>query len=186
MTSNLDSYPIGGEIDIAENANDQYPGALSSLHTSSSCTIANKISDQTGTVQFSNCSASTQDNSGCRIELATSSSQPSWGAALNARGGGIYAMERSMGSTGNGVRVWFFANGTEPNDLKAGSQAVDPNSWGRPGAHFDVADNCHADFGPHNVGTRSIAASEKHVEFRTSFCRSSLISHSVEPGPAIL
>ncbi|UZJ56678.1 hypothetical protein CBS101457_005998 [Exobasidium rhododendri] len=147
VTDDLDSWPIGGEIDITENANDQFPGALSSLHTSSSCTIPSTISAQTGTVQYTNCSAYTEGNSGCRSELSSSS----WGTTLNNAGGGTFAMERSLGTTGNGVRVWFWTKGNEPTDLASGSSSVNPDSWGSPGADFDVASSCNADFGPHNI-----------------------------------
>jgi hypothetical protein len=150
VTSDLDNWPVGGEIDIAENANDQYPGALSSLHTDSDCDIASSIPAQTGSVQAQNCSAHADGNPGCRVELP-STNPASWGAALNAAGGGTYAMERSMGSTGNGVRVWFWANGTEPADLASSSQSVDTSTWGKPGADFDVADSCHSQFGQHKI-----------------------------------
>lgn len=60
-------------------------------------------------------------------------------------------MERSLGSTGNGIRVWFWPNGSEPADLKSGSTSVDTSTWGTPGADFDVADGCHSDFGDHKI-----------------------------------
>lgn len=142
VTSDLSSYPAGGEIDIAENTNDQYRGAFSTLHTQQSCTIPSQISSQTGTILNTNCSALASGNQGCSTELPSNS----WGSALNAAGGGIYAMERSLGSTGNGIRVWFFANGSEPADLAAGSTSVDTSTWGVPGANFDVADSCHSQF----------------------------------------
>jgi hypothetical protein len=147
VTEDLSAWPIGGEIDITENANDQYPGALSSLHTSTSCTIPSTISAETGTVQYTNCSAYATGDPGCRSELSSSS----WGSTLNKAGGGTFAMERSLGSTGNGVRVWFWSKGDEPTDLASGSTTVTPDSWGSPGADFDIADECSSDFGPHNV-----------------------------------
>lgn len=156
VTEDLTNWPTGGEIDIAENANDQYSGALASLHTASNCLIPATSSLETGSVQYQNCSAYTDGNIGCRVELdgsssSTSSSVPSWGSGLNSAGGGIYAMERSLGSTGNGIRVWFWPNGSEPADLQSGSQSVDTSTWGKPGADFDVADGCHGDFGDHKI-----------------------------------
>ena len=91
-------------------------------------------------------------------------------------------MERSMGSTGNGVRVWFWANGKEPSDLASGSQAVDPSSWGTPGADFDVADNCHGDFGPHKVSHRRARCAQMPSELTVRPPRLSLTSPSAVTG----
>ncbi|PWN53959.1 hypothetical protein IE53DRAFT_383485 [Violaceomyces palustris] len=152
VTENLDNWPVGGEIDIMENANDEFASNLVSLHTKSSCTIPSSISDQTGMVAYTNCSAYTPENTGCRVEM-NGTSTPTWGTKLNMAGGGVIAMERAMGSTGSGVRVWYWANdqATLPSDLKSGSSSVDPSTWGTPAVHFDVADNCHSDFGPHKI-----------------------------------
>ncbi|KAJ1599279.1 hypothetical protein NDA14_005963 [Ustilago hordei] len=108
-TENLDSWPIGGEIDIMENANNEYKANLVSAHTSSSCTTPTSISDATGTVAYTNCSAYAPSNPGCRVEM-NGTSTPTWGTSLNRAGGGIIAMERSFGTTGKGVRVWYFPN----------------------------------------------------------------------------
>lgn len=73
------------------------------------------------------------------------------GKQFNAAGGGMYAMERSLGSTGNGIRVWFFPPGAEPDDLKEGSTSVDPSGWGTPGANFPIANSCHSQFDAHQI-----------------------------------
>lgn len=148
VTENLDSWPTGGEIDILENANDLYNGAMSSLHTKDSCILPS--AKESGTLLSNNCSAYTPNNEACSVVM-NGTSTPSWGSKFNAQGGGIVAMERSLGSTGNGVRVWYWSKGSEPSDLASGSQSIDPSSWGTPGANFDVADNCHSQFGAHKV-----------------------------------
>lgn len=152
VTEDLDSWPNGGEIDIMENANDQYAGNLASIHTNTSCTIPSTISSESGTVAYTNCSAFAPSNPGCRVEM-NGTSTPTWGSALNKAGGGIIAMERSFGTTGSGVRVWYFPNSSPnslPSDLKNGSTTVSPDNWGTPSAHFPVA-YCYNDFGPHKI-----------------------------------
>lgn len=148
LTAKIDGWPVGGEIDIVENANDQYNSNLASLHTKAACNVSG-ANDLTGTVAYPICNSDT----GCRVEMNnTSGAQAaSTGPAFNTAGGGIYAMERSLGSTGNGVRVWFFPRGSEPSDLKDGSNSVNPSGWGTPGAHFPVAKSCHSQFDAHNI-----------------------------------
>lgn len=164
MTEDLDSYPTGGEIDILENANDEWKGARTSLHTKDSCTIPSTISDQSGVVAFTNCSVYTSGNTGCTVEM-NGTSTPSWGKSFNAQGGGIVAMERSLGSTGHGIRVWYWQNGEEPDNLRSGSQNVETSGWGKPGADFDVADSCHEDFGPHKVCDLSAKLTQHEIVF---------------------
>lgn len=150
VTSDLDDYPTGGEIDILENANDEWNGARSSLHTAESCTIPSSSSDASGSIAYTNCSVYTEGNTGCTYTL-NGTSTPSWGSAFNAQGGGIVAMERSLGSEGRGVRIWYWSNGDEPSNLKEGSTNVDSSGWGTPGANFPVADTCSRDFGAHRI-----------------------------------
>lgn len=152
VTEDLDNWPDGGEIDIMENANDQYASNLVSVHTNTSCTIPTSISDQTGTVAYSNCSAYAESNPGCRVEM-NGTSTPTWGASLNSAGGGIIAMERSFGTTGQGVRVWYFANSARsslPSDLKAGSSSLNPDNWGTPNVHLPIS-SCYNDFSAHKI-----------------------------------
>ncbi|PWN26750.1 hypothetical protein BDZ90DRAFT_232867 [Jaminaea rosea] len=149
VTKNLDSWPIGGEIDIIENANDQYDSNLASLHTNGSC-ILPEANNGTGIIAYQDCGDS---STGCRIEMngTTGASASNTGPAFNKADGGIYAMERSLGSTGNGIRVWFWPQGSAPSDLASGSNSVNPANWGKPGAQFAIADECHADFGEHQI-----------------------------------
>lgn len=150
LTNQPDAWPVGGEIDIAENANDEYPGALTSLHTNSSCIVPPPGKLQTGLQANANCSAYAEGNPGCN-SMMSGGSKPSWGASLNSAGGGIYAMERTLGSTGKGIRVWFFPKGAIPKDLASGSRTIDTSKWGKPAARFNIANACHSEFGPHQV-----------------------------------
>lgn len=131
-----------------ENANDEYSSNLATLHTNNSC-IVDANADETGTLAYPDCSSST----GCRIEMngTSGAAAANSGAAFNKAGGGIYAMERSLGSTGNGIRVWFWPRGSEPDDLQDGSTSVNPSAWGTPGANFPVANSCHSQFDPHQI-----------------------------------
>lgn len=152
VTENLNSWPNGGEIDIMENANDQYTSNVASIHTNTSCTIPSTLSSESGTVAYTNCSAFAPTNPGCRVEM-NGTSTPTWGSALNKAGGGLIAMERAFGTTGNGVRMWYFPNNAPnsiPSDLASGSSTVSPDNWGTPNAHFPVA-YCYNDFGPHKI-----------------------------------
>ncbi|CAD6900171.1 unnamed protein product [Tilletia controversa] len=146
-----DSWPIGGEIDIIENANDQFPGNLASLHTNPGCTIPSKISSQlsSSTVQYTDCSGKTAENTGCRVQMGTN--PPTWGAPLNKDGGGTFAMVRDLSPGGSGISVWYWEPNSEPSDLKSGSQAVQVSGWGTPAVHFDVADTCASYFNKHNI-----------------------------------
>ncbi|EST04752.1 Concanavalin A-like lectin/glucanases superfamily [Kalmanozyma brasiliensis GHG001] len=152
VTENLSSWPVGGEIDIMENANDEYNGNLVSAHTSSVCTIPSSNAGETGVVAYTNCSAYAPTNPGCRVE-ANGTSTPTWGKALNRAGGGIIAMERSFGTTGKGVRVWYFPNSSPsslPSDLASSSTQVNTDNWGTPNAYLPITD-CSSDFGPHKI-----------------------------------
>nr|BAM29293.1 GPI-anchored 1,3-beta-glucanase [Ustilago esculenta] len=152
VTEDIKSWPNGGEIDIMENANDEYNGNLVSVHTNTSCTIPKTISGQSGTISYTNCSAFVSGNTGCRIEM-NGTSTPTWGRKLNRAGGGLVAMERSFGTTGNGVRVWYFPNNspsTLPADLKNGSTSVSTDNWPQPNAYLPIA-SCYADFTPHKI-----------------------------------
>lgn len=73
-----------------------------------------------------------------------------YGPALNAVGGGWYAMER----TANFINVWFWARNdpSVPADISSGASQVNPAHWGTPYANF-VNNNCdiNSKFGPHNL-----------------------------------
>ncbi|KAK0532210.1 hypothetical protein OC834_002697 [Tilletia horrida] len=145
------AWPAGGEIDIVENANDQFPGNLVSLHTLPGCSIPANISTQlkSSTVQYTDCNGKTAENTGCRVMMG--SNPPTWGAGLNRNDGGTFAMVRDLSNGGSGISVWYWQPGSEPSDLSAGSNAVKPSGWGTPAVNFDVAKTCASDFGPHYI-----------------------------------
>ncbi|KAN0066423.1 hypothetical protein ACQY0O_000517 [Thecaphora frezii] len=153
VTEDIDAWPIGGEIDILENGNDEFAGNLVSAHVNSStCFFGSTVPDAYGQVAYSNCSAYTDQNTGCRVEMINGPS-PTWGTELNNAGGGIFAMERSFGTEGKGVRVWFFParNASAlPADLQAGSTSVNTDDWGKPYAHLPIG-KCFNEFAKHSI-----------------------------------
>lgn len=148
LTENEAAWPKGGEIDILENFNDLYTGPLATLHTQDSCILPK--ASESGTLLANNCSSYTVNNTACPVVM-NGTSKPTWGTQFNRQGGGIVAMERALGSTGNGIRIWIWSQGSEPSDLQSSSNSVDPSTWGTPNANFDVANNCHSQFGPHRI-----------------------------------
>ncbi|PWN37822.1 uncharacterized protein FA14DRAFT_130746, partial [Meira miltonrushii] len=148
LTENESAWPQGGEIDILENFNDLYNGPAATLHTQDSCIVPK--ASESGMLLSNNCSAYTPNNDGCSVVM-NGTSKPTWGTAFNQQGGGIVAMERALGSTGSGIRVWIWPQGQEPSDLQSSSNSVDPSTWGTPNADFNVANNCHTEFGPHRI-----------------------------------
>ncbi|KDN48848.1 glycoside hydrolase family 16 protein [Tilletiaria anomala UBC 951] len=136
------SYPKGGEFDILENANDQFHGNL----------------QQSGITSYANCTVDySTGNNGCRVEMnqatitGSSAVVPTWGTELNQAGGGVFATERSMGSAGHGVCVWYWPQSSVPTDLKVGSQSVDPSTWGTPAVDMPIANICHSNFGQQSL-----------------------------------
>lgn len=140
---------MGGEIDILENVNDQFPYDLSSIHTTSDCILPQ--SDQIGTTtQYTNCNAKAGEQTGCRIAL-NNTQTVTWGDKLNQLGGGVVAMERDMSQGGKGIRVWMWdANSKLPGDVAKPGKTVNPDAWGKPNAHFAIA-QCSGQLDEHNV-----------------------------------
>jgi hypothetical protein len=64
---------------------------------------------------------------GCSIESA---SKQSYGAGLNANGGGVYATQWNS----DGINIFFFPRGAIPEDVLTANP--DPSSWGKPAARF--------------------------------------------------
>jgi hypothetical protein len=98
------------------------------LHTSADCNMGNgKMKrKQTGKTLSYDCYNGTNSNSGCGVQGAPSS----YGAAFNAMGGGVYAVELRN----EGIRVWMFARDAIPADISGGNP--DPSSWGTALADF--------------------------------------------------
>jgi len=124
------NWPTNGEIDVLEAVNTAATGNQMTLHTTNDCTMNGKRKE-TGTALEKNCYNGTDNNSGCGVQAP----DDTFGEALNNNGGGVYAMEwRSAG-----IRVWFFARDSIPDDITAGT-SPDPSSWGTALADFPNTD----------------------------------------------
>ncbi|KAF2472579.1 family 16 glycoside hydrolase [Lindgomyces ingoldianus] len=121
------NWPANGEIDVMEAVNEGTSGNQITLHTRNGCSIGkHRKRKQTGKALSYNCYNGTNSNEGCGVQGPTSS----FGAAFNALGGGIYAMElRSAG-----IRVWMFARNAIPTDIT--NKSPDPSTWGTAMADF--------------------------------------------------
>ncbi|KAK0563161.1 hypothetical protein OC844_002344 [Tilletia horrida] len=145
-------------------------------------TIANKPDDQVqdGTLIniIQNLSSSTVINGNCTwlgrgyftngdgCEVGMGTDPPTWGQGLNANGGGIYAMVRDMSPNGSGISVWYFKQGSEPADLKLGSNSMEPIKWGTPAVHMDVASTCKTELGSHNIVFDMSIGSDVNVGYK--------------------
>lgn len=133
------NWPTNGEIDIIEGVNTN-TNNLMSLHTSDNCTIAG--TNQTGTLETSNCYEGVNKNAGCGVQAV---SNTSYGSSFNTQGGGIYAMEW----TSEYIRVWFFDSANIPSSITSGNP--DPTAFGTPSANFQGSCDIDAHFGQHNI-----------------------------------
>ncbi|KAG8957680.1 hypothetical protein FRC00_003644 [Tulasnella sp. 408] len=145
-TTLVDNWPANGEIDIIEGVNDVSPNQ-STLHTTSNCTMSATTMTQTGNLVTTDCNWEVNYNSGCGVQVDKS---PSYGPPFNAAGGGWYAMER----TSTHISLWFWSrnDASVPAEVKNGSGAVSPATWGTPYANF-VNNSCDfgSHFGPENI-----------------------------------
>ncbi|KZO93523.1 glycoside hydrolase family 16 protein [Calocera viscosa TUFC12733] len=122
------NWPVGGEIDIYEGVNLGTHNQVT-FHTEPNCTYTRGV-NQTGTIivlQGTDCDAFVNDNSGCGI---TDPSQTSYGEALNALGGGVFAMKWDD----DGIAAWFFHRSSIPPDVSNGDPQ--PSGWGYPTAQL--------------------------------------------------
>ncbi|KAG8894420.1 hypothetical protein FRB99_001284, partial [Tulasnella sp. 403] len=116
--------------------NDAGPNA-STLHTTDNCTM--NADNMIGTGQPGpdmNCFHQANHNKGCQVQADKPNS---YGPALNAVGGGWYAMER----TSDFINVWFWPRNDPavPDDVRNGADQVNPVHWGKPYANF-VNNDC--------------------------------------------
>lgn len=110
------------------------------LHSSQGCTLAPSSSSNkyTGKSISTDCYAYAASNAGCGV-LDGNTSGATFGAGLNARGGGVFATQ--FGS--DGVAIWFLPRDQIPQDVLAGKP--DPDSWEiEPSARF-AASSCDYD-----------------------------------------
>jgi len=124
--ANLVNWPAGGEIDIIEGVNSPSTDEMT-LHTTDGCSMANIVRNQTNaSILTTDCYNATDDNSGCGVQ----STDTSYGAAWNAAGGGVYAMELRT----EGIRIWHFLRPNIPSNVN--SSTPDPSTWGPANADF--------------------------------------------------
>lgn len=133
------NWPSNGEIDIIEGVNTNTQN-LMSLHTSDNCTVAG--TNETGTLQTSNCYINANSNSGCGVQSASTTS---YGSGFNSNGGGVYAMEW----TSSWIRVWSFGRNSIPASITDGTP--DPSTFGTPSANFQGSCNIDSHFALHNI-----------------------------------
>ncbi|KAJ5683625.1 hypothetical protein N7462_006790 [Penicillium macrosclerotiorum] len=121
------NWPTNGEIDVLESTNEASHGNEVTLHTTEGCSMSVKRK-QTGTASYKTCDNSTHGNAGCGV-MGDSST---YGPSLNARGGGIYALELRDA----GIRTWFFPRDAIPLDITNANSMPDPSTWGTALADF--------------------------------------------------
>lgn len=130
------NWPMNGEIGVVEAVNGATTGNLMALHTSKGCKMGQKR-EETGKILTKDCYSGTNPNTGCGVQ----GPQDTYGQALNANGGGVYAMEWRS----EGIRMWFFPRSNIPSDITEGV-SPDPSSWGTALADFP---NTNCDIGSH-------------------------------------
>ncbi|KAK3669729.1 hypothetical protein LTR78_010412 [Recurvomyces mirabilis] len=138
------NWPNNGEIDIIEGVHTNPTDAMT-LHTSDSCGITNDGAFS-GTILTPNCYVAAPgqgNNAGCGI--ATTNNE-TYGAGLNAIGGGVYATEWNS----TDITIWFFPRGNIPKDLTHG-QHPDPATWGEPLSQFQGACDIEAHFADQQI-----------------------------------
>ncbi|KAG8730602.1 hypothetical protein FRC11_006323 [Ceratobasidium sp. 423] len=137
--------PLGGQIDIIEGVNKR-DFNLASLHTTPGCNMTGTSRTMTGHAESDQCDAAVNGNQGCGVSFK----QGSFGQGFNAKGGGWYAMRRTQ----DGISIWFWGRDdpTVPEEVRKGTQIVQPECWGTPVADFP-ADNCDmkSHFGSHEI-----------------------------------
>eukprot|EP00727_Mastigamoeba_balamuthi_P000461 m51a1_g10411 putative endo- -beta-glucanase (469) ;mRNA; f:65802-67434 len=141
------NWPNSGEIDIIENVHKSTANMVT-LHTKQGCDQAGQPTSafqghwSTATPQHAiadNCWVGAPDqygNQGCSIVVPDNT----YGAALNRRGGGVWAMQW----TNEQIAVWYWPHGHVPGDLNANNP--NPAAWGKPFAKFTLGSNCPSSF----------------------------------------
>lgn len=112
-TCTTEQWPIGGEIDIIEGANDQGPLNLASLHTDLGCSIPgaqSTLRNDTGFSSQTNCT----DQPGCSIGFSQANS---FGPDFNSIGGGYFAMVRDTAIGGQGISIYFWPASTSSQSI---------------------------------------------------------------------
>ncbi|OJT02805.1 hypothetical protein TRAPUB_6661 [Trametes pubescens] len=122
-------WPDNGEIDILEAVNLMDHNQMA-IHTTDGCMTSNAI-QQTGMMGAADCAS----NSGCTVEEVKPAS---YGAALNAANGGVWATKFDI----DGIAIWFWSRADVPAELTGADKVVDISKWGTPSAAFPVTPLC--------------------------------------------
>jgi len=137
-------WPHQGEIDIIEGANGQVYDQTT-LHTGPNCTNSAPQSFYSGQSMPNlvggpslNCDVKAKNqgnNAGCGIRSVNGS----LGTALNAAGGGVWAMlwEKQTATRDGSLRSWFWPRASIPADVEAQQFSApnaqnQPSTWGKP------------------------------------------------------
>lgn len=164
--TDIDNWPINGEIDVIEGVNTQ-DVAKTSLHSTQQCTmddvppnsrkgtwdIAQGVPDDYGHVdmtarEVTDCFVWDPHqwlNEGC---VAVSEEKGTLGTPLNKKGGGVFVLE--WDPINHHIRTWVFThNSTLPVNLEQSMQTAsnvdnttrvmpEPNQWGLPFGYFPI------------------------------------------------
>ncbi|KII86313.1 glycoside hydrolase family 16 protein [Plicaturopsis crispa FD-325 SS-3] len=117
----LQTWPIGGEIDIIEAINLMSNNQMA-LHTTQGCTKTTPP-NQTGRSGQGDCS----QGSGCVV----SETKPnSWGSGFAQAGGGVFAAQFDVA----GIYMWFWSRPDVPASIKnsTSTSGIDISDWGSP------------------------------------------------------
>ena len=94
------------------------------MHTTDGCSITG--SDQSATLDTTNCFWRENGNSGCGSKLNATTIPNNYGKPLNDNGGGVYVTEW----TSSYVKHWFFPRGAVPPSIASGSPDI--SQFGKP------------------------------------------------------
>ncbi|KXX77037.1 hypothetical protein MMYC01_206103 [Madurella mycetomatis] len=134
-------WPDMGEIDIIEGVNTQSTTKFA-LHTREGCSLTASPpgNDTSYSYSYSSPSPSASDlmscegNVGCTQVPAASAPESHYGAAFNAAGGGVYAMEW----TDEAIRLWFFPRGGAFNPLASANSTTHQDHFADHNIVFDT------------------------------------------------
>ena len=121
------NWPMNGEIDIIEGVNTNAFNSLSLHAQGDSCYVTGLGTLSNETFNDNTCSYDGGDTKGCGF---ADLDPQSYGAGLNAAGGGVYAMEW----TSDWIRMWFFNRTNIPESITSGTP--EPSQFGTPRANF--------------------------------------------------
>ncbi|CBQ72131.1 related to endo-1,3(4)-beta-glucanase [Sporisorium reilianum SRZ2] len=174
------NWPMGGEIDVVEGANDQGPRNLASLHTDYGCSIpAGYRSDQSGFSAATNCAY----QPGCSGSFVANNS---FGPDFNQNGGGYFAVRRETRPGDAGIGVYFWPITTSPSFLPAavaaiadgvsapkyvvtnrnatGNDRTELNKWGLPAVFFPNVPASSVSPAAQSAGNASVCQMSKYFD----------------------